>query len=32
MDTPLRQVHFLAQVGHGSGSFRYAEELASGAA
>ncbi|MBZ5559960.1 MAG: chitinase [Acidobacteriia bacterium] len=32
MDTPLRQAHFLAQVGHESGSFRYTEELATGAA
>jgi len=32
IDTSLRQAHFLAQVGHESGSFRYTEELASGAA
>lgn len=32
MGTPLRQAHFLAQVGHESGAFRYAEELASGQA
>lgn len=30
IDTPLRQAHFLAQVGHESGEFRYTEELASG--
>lgn len=30
--TPLRQAHFLAQVGHESGELRYNEELASGAA
>jgi len=30
--TPLRQAHFLAQVGHESGALRYAEEIASGAA
>jgi putative chitinase len=30
--TPLRQAHFLAQVGHESGELRYAEEIASGAA
>lgn len=30
INTPLRQAHFLAQLGHESGSFKYAEELASG--
>jgi putative chitinase len=30
--TPLRQAHFMAQVGHESGALRYAEEIASGAA
>lgn len=29
---PLRVVHFIAQVAHESGGFRYVEELASGAA
>jgi putative chitinase len=28
--TPLRQAHFLAQVGHESGELRYTEEIASG--
>jgi putative chitinase len=30
--SPLRQAHFLAQLGHESGSLRYTTELASGAA
>jgi putative chitinase len=30
INTPLRRVHFLAQLAHESGSFVYAEELASG--
>lgn len=30
--TPLRQAHFLAQIGHESGELRYAEEIASGRA
>lgn len=29
---PLRQAHFLAQIGHESGELRYREEIASGAA
>jgi putative chitinase len=32
INTPLRQAHFLAQIGHESGEFRYVEELASGQA
>lgn len=32
IDTPLRQAHFLAQIGHESGQLRYVKELASGAA
>lgn len=32
IDKPLRIVHFLAQLAHESGSFRYTEELASGEA
>lgn len=32
MDTPLRLAHFLAQLIHESGSFRYMEEIASGQA
>jgi len=31
INTPLRQAHFLAQVGHESAELRYTEELASGA-
>jgi predicted chitinase len=31
INTPLRIAHFLAQVGHESGSLRYKEEIASGA-
>ena len=30
VNTPLRCVHFLAQLGHESGSLRFAEEIASG--
>ncbi|MEC3912202.1 glycoside hydrolase family 19 protein [Sphingobium sp. CR2-8] len=32
MDSKLRLAHFMAQVGHESGSFKYMEEIASGAA
>jgi len=32
ISTPLRQAHFLAQIGHESGELRYREEIASGAA
>lgn len=32
MDDPLRLAHFMAQLVHESGSFRYMEEIASGAA
>lgn len=32
MDSELRLAHFMAQVGHESGSFKYMEEIASGAA
>lgn len=32
LDTPLRLAHFMAQVAHESGGFRYMEEIASGAA
>lgn len=30
INTPLRQAHFIAQLAHESGSFRYSEEIASG--
>ncbi len=32
INTPLRQAHFIAQLAHESGSFRYSEEIASGSA
>ena len=32
INTPLRQAHFLAQIGHESGELRFREELASGIA
>jgi|SRR4051812_23187011 len=32
INTPLRQAHFIAQVGHESCDFRYSEEIASGTA
>lgn len=32
LDTPLRLAHFMAQLIHESGSFKYMEEIASGAA
>jgi len=32
IDTPLRQVHFIAQIGHESGELRFRQEIASGAA
>jgi len=32
INTPLRMAHFLAQIGHESGAFRYSEEIASGQA
>ncbi len=32
IDTPLRQVHFIAQIGHESGELRFREEIASGTA
>lgn len=31
LDNPLRLIHFLAQLAHESGNFRYMEEIASGA-
>ncbi len=30
IDSPLRQAHFIAQIGHESGALRFTEELASG--
>lgn len=30
IDTPMRQAHFVAQIGHESGHLRYNEEIASG--
>ena len=32
IDTPLRQAHFMAQIGHESGELRFKEEIASGQA
>ncbi len=32
IDSPLRQAHFLAQIGHESGELRFREEIASGEA
>jgi predicted chitinase len=32
IDTPLRQAHFLAQIGHESGELRFRDEIASGEA
>ncbi len=32
INTPLRMAHFIAQLAHESGSFRYSEEIASGSA
>ena len=32
INTPMRQAHFLSQIGHESGELRYNEELATGAA